>query len=230
MKENPNVILIEDLEKLQKTMDRYKMYKQFREEIPKDIVSIPEFITIEKEEDLLKASTIKFPLICKPFMACGKTGSHEMVITFTEDHLKSIFYDKLISIPFVGQRYINHHSTVHKVYVMGEKTVVKQKFSSKDVKIEKDSKLIQFDSQKEWPSILKTDATELYAPPNEKTVSIISNYLRNFLEMEFLGYDIITETETNLNYLIDVNYFPGYTGVKDFEIELMKYIKKRLKI
>lgn len=211
-------------------MDRYKMYENFKIQIPKEIVSIPEFITIEKEEDLKKSSTIKFPLICKPFLACGKTGSHIMVIAFTEDHLKSIYEQNLISIPFVGQRYINHHSTVHKCYVMGEKTVIKQKFSSKDIQIEKDSKLIQFDSQKEWPLILKTEAKELFVPPKEEIVLKISNCLRDYLEIEFLGYDLITETESGLNYLIDVNYFPGYSGVSGFENELLKFIKNKLKL
>jgi inositol-1,3,4-trisphosphate 5/6-kinase/inositol-tetrakisphosphate 1-kinase len=83
---------------------------------PKSILCTPADLVEWKKDP--SRMTLKFPVICKPVQACGTRDSHQMMILTGPNAIQLIESDPDQS--WVFQEYLNHNSTIYKVYVIGE--------------------------------------------------------------------------------------------------------------
>jgi len=68
---------------------------------------------------------------------------------------------------------------------------------------------------------------EAIVPPLE-ILKAITNSLTQNLELTLLGYDLITQVETGYHAIIDVNYFPTYSGFPQFNKTLLDFLLQRV--
>jgi len=90
----------------------------------------PKYLIVDDVNSLVskvKASSLQFPLICKPIEACGTPNSHSMVIAVSPDGLE------LVNSPCVIQEYRDHSASFFKVYVIDEEVMVYQRPSLPDL-------------------------------------------------------------------------------------------------
>ncbi len=62
--------------------------------------------------------------------------------------------------------------------------------------------------------------------PSDSDAEIIKTMctkLGEELKLSIVGLDLIKETNTDIYYLIDINYFPGFKGFKDLRSVLHSY-------
>lgn len=211
--------------------------------------SSPPAILVEVGEDItvaLSKSTLRFPLICKCNFGSGVPDSHVMSIVLSEEGLTSL------KPPIILQEYLNHYSTVHKVYVLGETYHISSRPSIESIDISNndygETKIITFDSQKAYPSLTSSNSTsssigsysagiikkKLPITPSDLEESGFLKKYTNELGSKFglslYGYDIIVvEDSTDFDIaIVDVNYFPSFKEYPNFNQSLRNYLKSKV--
>jgi len=118
--------------------------------------------------------------------------------------------------PFIVQEFINHNATIFKVFVIGEFVSTVRRKSLRNVKPSEEEALY-FDSQEPFPPHLTIEEAELHKLPQPPmdTLKAIAQKIRSSLGLSLVGFDIIHNIDTNCYACVDINYFPGYSGVKD---------------
>lgn len=78
-----------------------------------------EFITNNVEENvaIMGQRGVKFPIICKPTVAHGSKLAHQMVVIFNKKGLR------VCKPPCMVQSFVRHNALLHKVYVVGNRSV-----------------------------------------------------------------------------------------------------------
>lgn len=76
------------------------------------------------------ASGVSTPCVVKPIVACGVPESHQMAFIL---HASGLLPDLDVPLPAILQEYIDHSSTLWKVYVAGNKVFTAQKRSTPDL-------------------------------------------------------------------------------------------------
>lgn len=64
------------------------------------------------------------------------------------------------------------------------------------------------------------------APPSRQLASALVRAIGGELGMTLLGIDLVCDVRTGTYYVVDVNYFPGYTGVVDAHDELLRHVRE----
>jgi inositol-1,3,4-trisphosphate 5/6-kinase / inositol-tetrakisphosphate 1-kinase len=59
-----------------------------------------------------------------------------------------------------------------------------------------------------------------------KRIEEITKILKKEFHLSLFGFDILIEKETNDYFIVDINYFPGYKNVENFDEKLLKYLKE----
>jgi inositol-1,3,4-trisphosphate 5/6-kinase/inositol-tetrakisphosphate 1-kinase len=226
-KENPKVINIDPIEKEKNLMDRYLIIKLLSEVVEKQLplecnFRMPKYKLYEKEESIYDLLNIEFPLICKSVLACGNIKSHEMGIVFNEKGMHSF------KPPFIVQEFYNHNSTIFKVFVIGDYLYVVKRSSLPNMPSQFNENIptIFFDSQHPLDTQIEKyknfidkpieeESNELQ-PPSYETLLKISKAISSALGLSLFGFDVITQVKTGYHAVIDVNYFPDYGGVENF--------------
>ena len=121
-----------------------------RPEVPQ-----PRFLELrDPDEDVAaaaRAGDLRFPLLCKPLVACGPAASHELAVALCEEGLSQV------RPPVLLQEYVAHRGAVmYKGYCVGRRVHVAQRASLPDLRLAgRDgaaTTLVRFDSQKPPPS------------------------------------------------------------------------------
>lgn len=154
-----------------------------------------------------------FPAFVKPITAGGCEMAHEMSIIWNSKSLES--FQK----PLLVQQLINHSSTLFKINVIGNESRISTRSSIKDFPIPEDMSVAE-------PIYFTHHNKELFAKiSGEKSTDSnmlkeitdklhkISTVLSQISGLTLYGYDMITCSKTKRNYIIDINYLPGYSGV-----------------
>lgn len=233
---HPRVIQIDPVSDQRKVLHRgviSEILLTVETELPKELkIRAPRYLIFEKEEPIYDTSKFSFPVVCKTTQACGSVASHQMGVVFNEKGIHSF------TPPILVQEYYNHNSTIFKVFVIGDHSVVVKRKSLPNLNADH-MEPIFFDSQQplkeqlgkfsssneEEETKLLNDAIE---PPTE-TIRQLSASLNKNLGLNLFGYDVITQLETGHHGVIDVNYFPGYVGVKDFSQVLLDFLVQKVR-
>jgi len=179
-------------------------------------------------ESVIEQEGMKFPMVVKTAAACGDKNSHFMAIVLNNEGLKEVQTSDIFKeYSFILQEYIEHDERIYKVYVVGDDFQVGQKQSLPNLTDKGVPKShFYFDSQisfKDHPEFSKLSKGYEALDIDRDVVNVVSKELNRKLTFSLYGFDLIREAKTGDYYLIDVNYFPGYTGYKDFKEVLHRH-------
>ncbi|KAN0034027.1 hypothetical protein ACTFIV_000507 [Dictyostelium citrinum] len=224
----PSIVEVDPLESQKPVLSRdtlTKLLDKLNDVSPELNIKNPKFVLVPEDynnndyNQLLKDANIKFPLVCKTIKACGSEESHYMGIVFNEKDIHQFKQPMLI------QEFINHNAIIYKVFAIGDYIHVVHRKSIRNMN-ENENELIKFDSQKPFPaSLLPTDGQELKIEiPSKSTLSVISKDIQKNLDISLFGFDVIVDCKTKKLAVVDINYFPTFSGVDDFYTLLIEHI------
>ncbi|ORX44524.1 inositol 1, 3, 4-trisphosphate 56-kinase [Piromyces finnis] len=254
VKNNPNTPVLDPLEVVCKLMDRItandllEKVRKTQEEKGNALFKLPDYVIKPLKQEELK--DIHFPIMCKRITACSSKIAHEMALVPSLDKVNET--NKIMSLStnkeneeFIIQQFINHDGILFKIYVYDGKFKVIVRPSLNNVQC-KD--IIFFDSQKIPKEFKEQKIMEDGVPPinsfanltpkeeierktqllDEDRINKITKDLGDCLNLTLFGYDVIIDSVTNDYYIVDVNYFPAFSGVKDFNEVLYNAILKKI--
>ncbi|KAH9546311.1 hypothetical protein CY35_12G088700 [Sphagnum magellanicum] len=226
----PDVIVLDPPEAIQHLRNRQSMLQDVTQldlcdcggyvGVPKQLVITGDAASIPSS---VAAAGLKLPLVAKPLVADGTAKSHAL----------SLAYDKYclteLEPPLVLQEFVNHGGVLFKVYVVGDQIRVVRRFSLPDVKEgqSESNGLIPFPrvscaAATAEDADLDPQAAEL---PPQQLLDCLSKQLRQRLGLRLFNLDIIREGGAgNQYYVIDINYFPGYGKMPDYEFVFTDFL------
>ncbi|KAK4351112.1 hypothetical protein RND71_030425 [Anisodus tanguticus] len=215
---NPTSIIVDPLDAIEKLHNRVSMLDAVKQ-LEIENLEIPLQAFVDSNESLMDAVAnqgMKFPLIAKPVTANATADAHQMFLFLNQDGLTGV------KPPIILQEFVNHGGVIFKVYVAGDHVKCVKRKSLADISEEKlgDSEnLIPFSlisSEQSDESLAKLmEATEM---PPLSFVNEVSKQLRESLILHLFNYDMIRDSRDANRYLIiDINYFPGYAKVPEYE-------------
>eukprot|EP01125_Pyxidicula_operculata_P007445 TRINITY_DN2534_c0_g2_i2.p1 TRINITY_DN2534_c0_g2~~TRINITY_DN2534_c0_g2_i2.p1 ORF type:complete len:341 (-),score=37.70 TRINITY_DN2534_c0_g2_i2:46-1068(-) len=203
-------------------------------------------------QQLQQFHNFPFPSICKRVQASGSQSAHKMAILFNTQSLQNYIknhIDESDDSEWILQEYVDHNSTLFKVYVVASESYITSKLSLPNFSIIKqnqqqydDDGYILFDSQV-WkdnipshlidPKIINNSASSssssttsnFYLDPHPP-IDIINNISKNLsqhLGLSLFGYDLLRDVTSNQFVVVDINYFPDYKGVDNFHSKLLNH-------
>jgi len=229
LKKHTEVIVVDPIESQLRTLDRtviLTLLKRVEIDLPKEFrVENARWLLYERQEEVYDTSEISFPVVCKAVVAGGVSKAHKMGIAFCERHLH--FFEP----PFIAQEYLNHNATIFKAFAIGDTVQVVKRESLPNF-FSNDHEVIFFDSQTTLPHLNQenqsaTPTMTMEIPPMEMFVSL-SRAISKHFDLTLFGFDVITCIEKSTHAVIDINYFPGFIGVTNFENLLVDTLWKKI--
>lgn len=186
---------------------------------------VPKQLVVSDTE--MFAPELDFPVIAKPLVADGSTKSHEICLIFDKEGL-----EELKTRPVVLQEFVNHGGVVFKVYVVGSHVVCVKRKSLPDISAERMKSLkgclpfSQISNNKEKGE----DDCCCVEMPSENFVVELGKGLREAMGLNLFNFDLIRDgRDCNTFLVIDINYFPGYEKMPDFESVLTDFLLEVVK-
>ncbi|GAB4839255.1 Inositol-tetrakisphosphate 1-kinase 3 [Ancistrocladus abbreviatus] len=184
-------------------------------------VGVPRQLVIEEDAssipDAVMRAGLMFPVVAKPLYVDGSAKSHELSLAFDRYSLKKL------EPPLVLQEFVNHGGVLFKVFIVGEAIRVVRRFSLPDVcsrELSKNAGVFPF-PRVSCAAVSADDAdldpgvAEL---PPRPLLDKLARELRQRMGLRLFNLDIIREHGTCNNfYVIDINYFPGYGKMPEYE-------------
>ncbi|XP_076921913.1 inositol 1,3,4-trisphosphate 5/6-kinase 4-like [Bidens hawaiensis] len=178
------------------------------------------FLKVVNFEDVqlkqrLHEAKLSLPSIVKPQVACGVADAHSMAIVFKA----ADFIGLSVPLPAVVQEYVDHSSTLFKMYVLGKEVFYAVKKSTPNADVLRKSseengfKPLLFDSLKSLP----IDGSKDKEQP-DLDIGLITDaatYLRTVLDLTIFGFDVVIQEGTHDHVIVDVNYLPSFKEVSN---------------
>ncbi|OQR93693.1 inositol-tetrakisphosphate 1-kinase 4-like [Thraustotheca clavata] len=195
--------------------------------------SIPNYAIIDsieaKEAAIadINSGKLRLPVMAKSLEACGTDASHLMqVITRIED-IQALEIQR----PIMLQEYINHDGRLYKGYVLGKDVIVSERTSLPNLQ-ENVSSPVEFDTQKAFPTAASFDLP--VSPKHESkgitqemqdSIQAIGRAIQRATHLSLFGFDVIIESRDQRELVIDVNYFPSFKELDDFDAKMRAHLK-----
>lgn len=226
---NPQSLIIDSLDDIERLHNRISMLQAVAElDIQCETASfgIPKQIVIYDSKLVsaiyLENEGLKFPVIAKPLVADGSAKSHKMLLVFNKDGLRKL------TPPIVLQEFVNHGAVIFKVYVVGDYVKCVKRKSLPDVKednlgrlesylpFSQVSNLNNFEKNDDkYYNLMNLENAEF---PPLSFLSDIAKGLRLATKLHLFNFDVIRDNRVGNRYLvIDINYFPGYAKMPNYE-------------
>ncbi|CAN0838771.1 Inositol-tetrakisphosphate 1-kinase 3 [Linum grandiflorum] len=184
-------------------------------------VDVPRQLVIKKDAssipDAVAKAGLMLPIVAKPLVADGSAKSHELSLAYDQYSLRKL------EPPLVLQEFINHGGVLFKVYIVGEAIKVVRRFSLPDVcerELANSAGVCRFPRVScAAASADEADLDPVIAElPPRLLLEKLGKELRRRLGLRLFNLDIIREHGTRDQfYVIDINYFPGYGKVPEYE-------------
>lgn len=222
LEDHPEIVVLDPFDCVRRLCDRYQQYTLIQDVCEIDNVCIPTFVDLvskDVEENVakLRQAKVQYPFICKPLVAHGSDYAHQMSIIFNEQSLKDV------DPPCVAQTFIRHDAVLYKVFVVGDRYFIVPRPSLKNFKADChptiffDSHAVSKEGCSSYLSKLDEEDKKRPAPRLlDERVGAVVRDIRRKTDISLFGLDFIVEKETGFHYIIDVNNFPSYDGVKYF--------------
>lgn len=220
---DPEVMILDPPEAIKKVYNRQSMLQEvsalnFRHSRGK--VGVPKQLFVDGDSayisDKVAKAGLKFPLVAKPKFIDGTASSHALSLAFNDVCLSEL------KPPLVLQEFINHGGVLFKVYVIGHIVKVVRRFSLPDVRENEANRNGVIPFPRVSCAAASADGADLdpnvkELPPKEMLESL-SRELRCRLGLSLFNLDMIREGGKGSRfYVIDINYFPGYGKMPDYE-------------
>ncbi|KAL7085379.1 hypothetical protein ACP275_14G278800 [Erythranthe tilingii] len=217
---HPEVTVLDPPDAIQQVYNRQSMLQDVADlnlSDPYGTVGVPKQLVIEKDPSSIHGAVTKaglrLPLVAKPLVA----KSHELSLAYDEFSLQKL------EPPLVLQEFINHGGVLFKVYIVGEAIKVVRRFSLPDVskrELSKSAGVYRFPRV----SCAAASADEAHLDPcvgelpPRPLLERLAKELRRRLGLRLFNLDIIREHGSrDRYYVIDINYFPGYGKMPEYE-------------
>uniref|UniRef100_A0A0B6ZCP2 Inositol-tetrakisphosphate 1-kinase n=1 Tax=Arion vulgaris TaxID=1028688 RepID=A0A0B6ZCP2_9EUPU len=233
---HPECVVLDSLDRIRCVLNRYTQYQRVStcQAMKDNRCMIPAFVELnsanvhENKEKLARAG-VTFPLVCKPILAHGSSFAHQISIIFSEEFLKDI------DPPCVAQSFINHSAILYKILVVGCKQFIIQRPSLKNL-YPGNYPTIFFDTQEvskadsDHPLNAVDYATLQDQPTKPDWVYLdqLGQSMRETMELDLFGFDVIIDSETSQYGIIDINFFPGFEAIDSFFELLLEHIVRVL--
>ncbi|XP_065881451.1 inositol-tetrakisphosphate 1-kinase 3 [Euphorbia lathyris] len=184
-------------------------------------VDVPRQLVVKKDASSIPGAVTKaglmLPIVAKPLVADGSAKSHELSLAYDQHSLRKL------EPPLVLQEFVNHGGVMFKVYIVGETIKVVRRFSLPDVckrELSKNAGVFRFPrvscaAASADNADLDPGIAEL---PPQPLLEKLAKELRRRLGLRLFNLDIIREHGTRDQfYVIDINYFPGYGKMPEYE-------------
>ncbi|KAL3634057.1 Inositol-tetrakisphosphate 1-kinase 3 [Castilleja foliolosa] len=236
---NPEVTVLDPPDAIQQVYNRQSMLQDVADLNLSDVygkVGVPKQLVIKKDPlsipGAVNKSGLRLPIVAKPLFA----KSHELSLAYDEFSLQKL------EPPLVLQEFINHGmreilygvfpplpcrnlqgGVLFKVYIVGETIKVLRRFSLPDVskrELSKSAGVYRFPRVScAAASADEADLDPCVAElPPRPLLEKLAKELRRRLGLRLFNLDIIREHGTRDNYyVIDINYFPGYGKMPEYE-------------
>ncbi|KAE8717719.1 Inositol-tetrakisphosphate 1-kinase 1 [Hibiscus syriacus] len=221
--QNPNIPIIDSPGSIEILHSRISMLETVSK-LRISNIGVPKQITITEVTNSENLG-INFPSIAKPLDADGSETSHKMHLVFEKDGLKNL------PLPFVLQEFVNHGGVIFKVYVAGKYSRCVKRKSLPDISEEK---LVNLQGSLPFSQVSNLTAAgggaegcefEKTEMPPENLVKELVEGLKEELRLNLFNFDVIRDIKNKDNYMvIDVNYFPGYSKMPDFESVITDFL------
>lgn len=224
---NPTTVIVDPIDAIEKLHNRISMLQvvnQLKIIGRNETIGIPIQIFVEQNsEPLLDAIThqgLHFPVIAKPLIANGTADSHQMSLVLKPEGLQGL------KAPIVLQEFVNHGGVIFKVYVAGKHVKCVKRRSLPDISEEKlgtSENLVCFSQISNLTAQDQNDDSmaeliEKAVMPPSSFVTDVANQLRDALKLHLFNFDMIRDNKVGNRYLvIDINYFPGYAKMPNYE-------------
>ncbi|KAF8112345.1 hypothetical protein N665_0065s0115 [Sinapis alba] len=182
--------------------------------VPKQMVVLKDSAS---SADKVVEAGLKFPLVAKPLWIDGTAKSHQLFLAYDRRSLAEL------DPPLVLQEFVNHGGVMFKVFVVGDIIKVVRRFSLPNISNCDKAKV---DGAFQFPRVSSSAASADNAdldpsvaelPPKSFLEALVKE-LRTLLGLRLFNIDMIREHGSkNVFYVIDVNYFPGYGKMPDYE-------------
>ncbi|XP_065852787.1 inositol-tetrakisphosphate 1-kinase 1 [Euphorbia lathyris] len=231
--ENPNVPIVDSPESIERLHNRISMLEVVnRLKVPKrsQVLEVPKQVVVLDSENLKGNAVVGelgFPLVAKPLVADGSAKSHKMFQIFDSEGLQRL------DAPIILQDFVNHGGVIFKVYVAGDYVQCVKRKSLPDISREKLATLkgsLSFSQisnlnvrGKNEGSDDVVDLDKVDMPPLG-FVEDIAMAMREETGLNLFNFDVIRDAKDGNRYLvIDINYFPGYAKMPNYETILTDF-------
>ncbi|KAL6578449.1 Inositol-tetrakisphosphate 1-kinase 3 [Orobanche minor] len=217
---HPEVTVLDPPDAIQQVHNRQSMLQDVSDLNLSDAygkVGVPKQLVIKKDPSSIPSAVnkagLRLPIVAKPLVA----KSHELSLAYDEFSLQKL------EPPLVLQEFINHGGVLFKVYIVGEAIKVVRRFSLPDVskrELSKNAGVYRFPRVScAAASADEADLDPCIAElPPRPLLERLAKELRRRLGLRLFNLDIIREHGTRDNYyVIDINYFPGYGKMPEYE-------------
>lgn len=222
--EHPEVTVLDPPDAIQQLRNRRSMLQSVANLNLSDCygkVGVPRQLVVTGDPTSIPGAVIEagltLPLVVKPLVADGSAKSHELSLAFDQFALSKL------DPPLVLQEFVNHGGVLFKVFIVGESIKVVRRFSLPDVNR---CELLDAAGVFQFPRVscasasvddadLEPGITEL---PPRPLLERLAGELSCRLGLRLFNMDIIREHGTRDQfYVIDINYFPGYSKMPGYE-------------
>jgi hypothetical protein len=160
-----------------------------------------------------KWALAKLPIVLKSHYQHDKYNRFNFLVRnieeidiFCEKYKHLLYYDIYV------QKFIESDGFERKVYVIGDKVFG----------IIRENPIYIF--LKKQPNTIDVDKIERKEFEISEEVRDLAKILSKELNLKIFGFDLIKLTDKNRYYLIDLNDFPGFRGIKNIENTLSNYL------
>lgn len=182
-RKHPQTIILDPLDNNRILLDRYKQYRLIEESglAKEGVIFTPPFVhltstNIDVNRGRIKRSKITFPLVCKPILAQGSTGAHQMCIIFNEAGLRDL------KPPCVAQSFVNHNARLFKLFVIKNKYYIMERPSLKNFRAGDQETVFFFSHDISKPNS-SSSLTELDEDDKIHLDGLISKFKLNKIDM-----------------------------------------------
>ncbi|CAH8369106.1 unnamed protein product [Eruca vesicaria subsp. sativa] len=182
--------------------------------VPKQMVVLKDSAS---SADKVVEAGLKFPLVAKPLWIDGTAKAHQLFLAYDRRSLAEL------DPPLVLQEFVNHGGVMFKVFVVGETIKVVRRLSLPNISNCEKAKV---DGIVKFPRVscaaasadnVDVDPSIAELPPKAFLEALVKE-LRILLGLRLFNVDMIREHGSkNVFYVIDINYFPGYAKMPDYE-------------
>lgn len=223
-KKNPEVAVLDPPDAIEQLLNRQSMLNDVTDLNLSDSygkVCVPRQMVINNDPSSIPHEVtragLKLPLVAKPLVVDGTAKSHEMFLAYDQFSLSEL------EPPLVLQEFVNHGGILFKVYIVGEAIKVVRRFSLPNVTKQELSKV---EGVFRFPRVSSAAASADDADLDPSVAELpplpllekLARELRRRLGLRLFNVDMIREHGTkDVFYVIDINYFPGYGKMPDYE-------------
>ncbi|XP_043713820.1 inositol-tetrakisphosphate 1-kinase 3-like [Telopea speciosissima] len=221
---HPEVTVLDPPDAIQHVHNRQSMLQDVADLNLSDChgkVDVPRQLVVKKDPssipDAVTKAGLMLPLVAKPLVVDGSAKSHELSLAYDQFSLSKL------EPPLVLQEFVNHGGVLFKVYIVGEAIKVVRRYSLPDIN---KCELLNSAGVYRFPRVSCAAASADEADldpgvaelPPRPLLERLARELRRRLGLRLFNIDIIREHGTKDHfYVIDINYFPGYGKMPEYE-------------